>query len=308
MRRKPIYVELTIDTAMQALWKHTQTPELHEQWDLRFSEIRYLPKKDESDPQRFLYRTRIGFGLSIAGEGETAGTTEKNGVRTSVLAFSSDQPISLIREGAGFWRYEPDGERVRFLTRYDYRTRFGRWGTAADALVFRPLMGWATAWSFDCLRLWLEKGIPPRLSVTRMLTHGLCLTVLALDWMYQGLVPKLLYPDAGELEILRGTGWFAGSEEAVIRLLGAAEIAFGLGIAAAGIKYGRWVYGLNLILLVLLGLSAAAGDAGTYAEPFNPVTLNLSMMGIAVAGILQLRDLPEAGRCRRKPIGKEEEL
>jgi hypothetical protein len=47
-----------------------------------------------------------------------------------------------------------DGRRVRFLTGYDYGTRFGLPGQVIDRLALRPLLGWATAWSFDRLRLW----------------------------------------------------------------------------------------------------------------------------------------------------------
>src|SRR5712691_5848194 len=39
-----IYVEILIRAPMDALWAHTQTPELHERWDLRFSEIAYVPR------------------------------------------------------------------------------------------------------------------------------------------------------------------------------------------------------------------------------------------------------------------------
>jgi hypothetical protein len=53
---------------MDALWSHTQTSGLHERWDLRFSRIEYLPRNDESEPQRFQYATRIGFGLEVSGE------------------------------------------------------------------------------------------------------------------------------------------------------------------------------------------------------------------------------------------------
>ncbi|WP_426446445.1 DoxX-like family protein [Paenibacillus sp. S-38] len=306
MKSEPIYVEIAMNTEMERLWEYTQSPQLHQQWDLRFSEILYLPRTDDREPQRFLYRTRIGFGLSVAGEGETMGTTEKNGVKTSVLKFSSGQSVSLIREGAGFWRYVPQGDgRIRFLTRYDYQTRFGAFGRLLDRFLFRPLMGWATAWSFDCLRLWLEKGIPPHLSGAKALTHTVCLAALSFDWIYQGVVPKLLYPNSGELEILGGTGWFSGSELEVIRLMGAAEVVFGLLTLAAGSRYGRLVYWLHIILLTGLGLSAA-GHPLTYVEPFNPVTLNLSMIAIAFIGLLQLRDLPSARRCLRRPERREE--
>ena len=60
----------------------------------------------------------------------------------------------------------PVDGRVRFLTRYDYETRFGPVGRLVDRLIFRPLIGWATAWSFARLRLWLEDGIDPGVSAS----------------------------------------------------------------------------------------------------------------------------------------------
>ncbi len=46
--------------------------------------------------------------------------------RRSALRFWSHDPRSLILEGSGYWRYVPSVDGVRFLTSYDYRTRFGR--------------------------------------------------------------------------------------------------------------------------------------------------------------------------------------
>src|SRR6185369_7100234 len=120
--------------------------DIHQRWDLRFTEIRYLPKGTEDEPQRFLYSTRIGFGMHIDGEVESTGTHESaTGIRTSALKFWSADPRSLIREGSGYWRYIPTPDGVRFLTWYDYRTRFGAAGALFDRVVFRPLIGWATA-------------------------------------------------------------------------------------------------------------------------------------------------------------------
>src|SRR5690349_11134746 len=103
-----IYVEITIRGPLEELWQKTQTPGLHQRWDLRFTSIEYLPKADESEPQRFLYSTRLGFGLCIRGEGETVGNRDDGyGLRTSSLRFWSDDPKSLIEEGAGYWQYVP---------------------------------------------------------------------------------------------------------------------------------------------------------------------------------------------------------
>src|SRR5688572_14070336 len=127
------------------VWEKTQAPDAHERWDLRFTSITYLPREAEGAPQRFLYETRIGFGMRVRGEGETVGTKEGvGGARTSALRFWADDPRSLVRRGSGYWRYVPSGEGVVFLTGYDYETRYGTLGRAIDRAVFRPLMGWAT--------------------------------------------------------------------------------------------------------------------------------------------------------------------
>jgi|SRR5207302_579703 len=145
-----IYVEILVRAPMEALWAHTQIPALHERWDLRFSRIEYLPLIGDGTPQRFRYATRIGFGLEVSGEGETIGQRAlPDGSSTSALKFGSDAPLSIIREGSGYWKYIPTRDGVRFLTWYDYRTRFGAAGAVFDRVVFRPLIGWATAWSFD---------------------------------------------------------------------------------------------------------------------------------------------------------------
>jgi hypothetical protein len=148
-----IYVEILIRAPMDVLWAHTQTPALHERWDLRFSRIDYLPRALDTEPQRFRYTARIAFGVEVSGEGETAGQRDlPDGSRSSALRFGSDSALSIIREGSGYWKYIPAADGIRFLTRYDYRTRVGPFGTLFDRLIFRPLIGWATAWSFDRLR------------------------------------------------------------------------------------------------------------------------------------------------------------
>ena len=54
----------------------------------------------------------------------------------SSLKFSSEDPRSIICEGSGYWKYVPTPDGIRFLTWYDYRTRFGRAGAVFDRVVF----------------------------------------------------------------------------------------------------------------------------------------------------------------------------
>jgi hypothetical protein len=170
------------------LWDRTQDPAVHRRWDLRFSEIAYLPGA-RGEPRRFRYATRVLPFLVVSGTGVSAGERlSPGGTRTSALRFSSAHPLSLIAEGRGYWRYVPDGTgpgtgagtgTVRFLTGYDYRARWGAFGRVVDRLVFRPLMGWATAWSFDRLRLWCERGIPPERARRRAVAEAACRAAVA---------------------------------------------------------------------------------------------------------------------------------
>lgn len=186
-----VYVEIEVRAPMDAIWSHTQTPALHERWDLRFTHIEYLPHADPDAPQRFHYSTRIACGLAISGYGETLGRRHLgDGSATSALKFGSEEPLSLIREGRGYWKYLPTANGVRFLTSYDYRTRFGAAGAIFDRFIFRRVIGWATAWSFDRLRLWLETRLEPRMALlnaaVQVVARSAVLTLVA----YQSVLGK----------------------------------------------------------------------------------------------------------------------
>ena len=168
-----IYVEIEIQDDLDHVWLLTQDPVFHERWDLRFSRIHYLPRSSSAEPQQFLYETRIGFGLSIKGTGESIGQRASAvGDTTSSLKFASADPKSLIDEGSGYWRYVPTQSGLRFLTWYDYKVRFGIAGQFVDRLVFRPLMGWATAWSFDCSSVSGRRRVGLHESDPRILAHS----------------------------------------------------------------------------------------------------------------------------------------
>ena len=294
-----IYVEIRIHGTMDELWRLTQTPALHVRWDLRFTDIEYLPRPDEAQPQRFLYATRIGFGVAIRGQGETVGQRDGgDGQRTSALKFWSDDPKSLIREGAGYWRYVPTKDGVRFFTSYDYRVRFGPLGRVFDALVFRPLMGWATAWSFDRLRLWVEKGIDPALSLQRALIHLVARGALAFVWLYQGLIPKLLNQHADELAMIQQAGVSVSMAPLAVQAIGWSEVFFGLAMLV--LFHQRWLFLLTILLMIGATLAVAFNSPQFLVAAFNPISLNVLMVALAVVGLLASRHLPSARHCRRK--------
>lgn len=296
-----IYVEIPIHAQLDDLWQYTQDPTLHERWDLRFSTITYLPRVSDAEPRRFQYVTRIGFGARIAGEGSSVGSrTGPDGTRTSNLQFWSDDPKSLIRKGSGYWQYIPGDQKIRFLTWYDYETRFGAPGRIFDKLIFRPLMGWATAWSFDRLHLWLERGLDPAQTRDRSVIHAICRIVLAFVFVYHGLVPKLLLRHPDEIAMLTSGGISMQLARLAVTAAGVAEIAWGILLLL------RWRDRWPLVVTAAVMFLALAGVAVTapryLGAPFNPVTLNLLVAALATIDYLVNRDLPTARRClRRRP-------
>jgi len=132
-----IYVEILIHGLIDDLWEKSQEPKLHHRWDLRFSEIDYLPRQP-GEAQEFLYATRIGAGMRIVGVGESTGERDNRvGERTSALKSWSEDPKSLIEFGSGYWKYIPSSDGIRFITWYDYQTH----------RVWGPLFGYRG--SFD---------------------------------------------------------------------------------------------------------------------------------------------------------------
>jgi hypothetical protein len=295
-----IYVELLVRAPMDALWAHTQTPALHEQWDLRFSRIEYLPLSRDTDPQRFRYTTRIGCGLEVSGEGETVGHRRLgDGSASSALKFASAEPVSLIREGSGYWKYIPTADGVRFLTWYDYRTRFGAVGAVVDRLIFRPLIGWATAWSFDRLRLWLEDRVDPAQAVRQTLVHFVARLALAAVFAYQGAIPKLVARHADELAMLGDAGIPAAAGSMALAVLGTSELAIAAALLVAWCR--RWPAWLSLALMPI-----ATGVVGVHSPrfltaAFNPFALNVAVAALAAIDLLVLAGVPSASHCLRRP-------
>jgi hypothetical protein len=184
-----LYRETHIRADLDELWAHTQDPVRRLRWDLRFTSIEPLPGTT-GEPRRFTCAWRVLPLLTVPGTGVGAGEKDRpDGTRVCALRFSSSHPLSPIAEASAYWRYVPDAHGVRLLTGYEYRPRGGALGVVADRLLLRPLTGWATGWSFDRLRLWLERGITPERALLNWLVElavraavlTVCLTGLGLE-------------------------------------------------------------------------------------------------------------------------------
>ena len=299
MKKKPIYVEISIRAGIDKVWDASQKPDMHEQWDLRFSSITYLPKVDEK-PQEFVYTRTVGPFIQVEGWGQSVGSSLKeDGTRSSSLHFGTDQWISPIREGRGYWKYEPQEDSVKFLTQYDYDVNFGKTGEIVDKTIFRPIIGWATSLSFDVLKRWLEQGETPRSQYMRFFSAHLLTLLFAFIWMYQGLVPKIISMHPEERAMTRSALSLSENDiTTAVLIIGIVEVLFGI----AWLVYRRkqHLFIMQLIVFPLLTIAAVIAIPSTAIHPFNPVTFNLSLIVLSMIGLLISKDVPSATSCKRK--------
>ncbi|MBY6037130.1 DoxX-like family protein [Fictibacillus nanhaiensis] len=298
MKNKSVYVEIPIEVDVKEVWDKSQKPDLHEQWDLRFSSITYLPKKSEDDPQSFLYETKIGLGLKVAGWGRSIGTHNKeDGSKISSLHFGTDQKISPISEGKGYWKYIPTEQGTTFLTQYDYDVRYGLFGRLLD-FFFRPMIGWATALSFDVLKRWLEKGELPRTQYLRFFSSTLVTLLFFFVWFYQGLVPKIIAQHPEEVAMLSSLSSLKGANAVTaVGIIGVLEMLFGL--LWLFYRKKRHLHLLQILVFPALTISALIADPSISYHPFNPVTFNSSLWILSIIGYILTKDLPTATSCKR---------
>lgn len=302
MKQKPIYVEILIHAPVEEVWQMTQNPKLHGQWDLRFSSITYLPKKSEDDPQSFLYERNLGFGAKVTGWGKSIGMHIKaDGSKASSLHFGTDQTISPIREGKGYWRYIPSDNGTTFITQYNYEGRFGLFGRLFD-LFFRPIMGWATALSFDVLKRWIEKGESPRTQYLRFFNISLATLLFFFVWFYQGLVPKMIAKHPEEVSMLSS---LTSMEEAAavkcVGIIGLLEMLF----AVVWLFYPnkRHLFALQIVIFPVLTICSLVASSSLTFHPFNPITFNASLWILSIMCFLLANDLPTASSCKRMRKG-----
>jgi len=107
----------------------------------------------------------------------------------------------------------------------------------------------------------------------------ICRLSLGAVWLYEGLVPKLIFVRPDEVELVRRSGFYFGTPEFFLQLLGAAQVLFAtwllLGfrerLAVAIATLGMWI----LIVLV------AMANPSMLTDPYGALIKDLCLTACA---------------------------
>ena len=142
----------------------------------------------------------------------------------------------------------------------------------------------------------------PDLSANLRYIFSVANFLIGLTWIYHGIVPKIMFMETGELEMLTASGLFKGFETEGVYAAGIAEVLFGLAFWLLG-KF-RILHFLNIASLVALGIIACFAKPEIYLAPFNPATTSFGVIGLSVIVLRLLKFIPSAANCKRKPERK----
>ena len=123
--------------------------------------------------------------------------------------------------------------------------------------------------------------------------------LIALTWVYHGIVPKLMFMETGELEMLTASGLFSGFEKEGVYAAGIAEILFGLAFLFLGRL--RILHYLNIFSLLALGATAFVAKPEIYLAPFNPATTSFGVIGLSVIALHLLNFISGSANEKPKP-------
>ncbi len=116
---------------------------------------------------------------------------------------------------------------------------------------------------------------------------------LAALWIYQGLVPKILFQAQDELRIWLLQGFDESLALALMQLSGVAEMIFGCLLLM--LKPSRLLHGLNILAMLGLSLLIIALEPLYFSKAFNPFVMNGAMAALSACAIQLLR-IAEAPR------------
>ena len=111
---------------------------------------------------------------------------------------------------------------------------------------------------------------------------------LAALWIYQGLIPKILFQADDERRIWMLQGFNDQAAISLMQCSGAIEIIFGA-LFLTGYKTLALHY-LNIVGMLGLSLLIFIVDRHYFTQAFNPFVMNIAMLALSVTAIHLIKD------------------
>ena len=106
---------------------------------------------------------------------------------------------------------------------------------------------------------------------------------LAVLWIYQGIVPKLIYHAADEQRLWQMNGFEEMIMLFMIEIAGYAEIIFGALLLI--LRQSKILHILNILAMCGLGLLIIVTDIQYFQQAFNPFVMNVAMAMLSIVAL-----------------------
>ena len=108
-----------------------------------------------------------------------------------------------------------------------------------------------------------------------------CRWALGLVWLYEGVVPKLLFIRPDQLELVERSGLYVGTPETFLKMLGAAQAAFALWLLAGYAE--RFAVAIATAGMAILIVLVARNNPGMLTDPYGALIKDLCLIACAYA-------------------------
>lgn len=112
--------------------------------------------------------------------------------------------------------------------------------------------------------------------------HGLTRLTLAGIWFYLAIVPKFIFPENVEMDIMMASGMFPGLEYQMFLVLGVVEFSLGLMMLFWWNSRIPWM--ANVAFLIFITAMSIMSLPSVFTEPFNPLTIGIPMIALSAIG------------------------
>jgi len=120
---------------------------------------------------------------------------------------------------------------------------------------------------------------------------------MAIVWITEGLLPKILFQQSGEIDIVAGFGISREAGSALITVTGVAQVLSGVAALVLRGRFLRWLLAAQLAALVTLPMMVTFFQPLMWVHPFGPMTKNIPIIAgtfILLRTLRMLGDQPPA--------------